>query len=537
MSAEKVTALDSRVTTTRDHELNEKESHSPTTSTDVEEGHGSHSLERYIKLPTIVLFGIVLLASWESFSWTFQFALLNGGPASMFYGSVLAGVGTVSIGFSLAELASIDPTVGAQYRWSANLAPAAPRFWGLRWMTVSAWCLVCAAPTSSLATMITSLIMFNKESYVPERWHTSLLMIGTMVVPLLCNLWFRKVLSSIETLAGVLHICLFIVYIAVLASGGTRNDNDFVFKTLTHDVSGWSNPGVAFCLGLLSATFSLSGVDSIIHMSTYHAHHLVLFSFATPTDSLPTGDEVKNVRTDVPRSIIVACTTNSIMLATFVLVLLFFMGPADDDLTTAPLPLIYVLYNATGSKPATNLLVALVAVVCYCATFNCFASVSRLVWAFARDKGLPFSGFFGYVHPRLRVPTNALLLVGLMVVLLSLIYIGSVTAFNAIISLQTLGVYASYILPISFLLLRKLRGPEPPYGPFKMGAWGVPVNVFALCYLLFIVTWMPFPSVLPISSNNMNYAGPIFGGIVLLALGDWFLNGRKRFQMPVKVYE
>jgi len=24
-----------------------------------------------------------------------------------------------------------DPTVGAQYRWSANLAPAYPKFWGL----------------------------------------------------------------------------------------------------------------------------------------------------------------------------------------------------------------------------------------------------------------------------------------------------------------------------------------------------------------------------------------------------------------------
>lgn len=24
-----------------------------------------------------------------------------------------------------------DPTVGAQYRWSANFAPFAPRFWGL----------------------------------------------------------------------------------------------------------------------------------------------------------------------------------------------------------------------------------------------------------------------------------------------------------------------------------------------------------------------------------------------------------------------
>jgi choline transport protein len=80
---------------------------------------------------------------------TFQFALTNGGPASIFYGSLLAGAGACAVGFSLAELASMyvlhsywvtlarvfdnnrDPTVGAQYRWSANLAPAAPRFWGL----------------------------------------------------------------------------------------------------------------------------------------------------------------------------------------------------------------------------------------------------------------------------------------------------------------------------------------------------------------------------------------------------------------------
>lgn len=136
------------------------------------------------------------------------------------------------------------------------------------WITVSAWCFACAGPTSSLATMITSLAMFNVESYVPERWHTSLVMIATMVVPLFFNLWFRKVINILEHFAGILHICLFIVYIAVLASLGPKSNPDFVFKTLTHDVSGWTNPGVAWCLGLLSATFSVSGVDSILHMST-----------------------------------------------------------------------------------------------------------------------------------------------------------------------------------------------------------------------------------------------------------------------------
>ncbi|GKT41087.1 uncharacterized protein ColSpa_01268 [Colletotrichum spaethianum] len=80
---------------------------------------------------SVVNFGVIILASWESFAVTFQFALANGGPASMFYGSILASLGACAVGFSLAELASIDPTVGAQYRWTANLAPGANRFWGL----------------------------------------------------------------------------------------------------------------------------------------------------------------------------------------------------------------------------------------------------------------------------------------------------------------------------------------------------------------------------------------------------------------------
>lgn len=39
---------------------------------------------------------------------SFQFALLNGGPASMFYGGILACIGECAVGFSLAELASMS---------------------------------------------------------------------------------------------------------------------------------------------------------------------------------------------------------------------------------------------------------------------------------------------------------------------------------------------------------------------------------------------------------------------------------------------
>jgi choline transport protein len=120
---------------------------------------------------------------------------------------------------------------------------------------------------------------------------------------------------------------------------------------------------------------------------------------------------------------------------------------------------------------------------------------------------------------------------------LSLIYIASATAFNALISLQALALHVSYFFPILFILLRKLRGPPPPFGPFKMGTFGVPVNVFALCYLVYVVLWMPFPQILPVTKDNMNYAGPIFAAVVMGALGHWFIRARKTFQIPVKRYE
>lgn len=74
------------------------------------------------------------------------------------------------------------------------------------------------------------------------------------------------------------------------------------------------------------------------------------------------------------------------------------MGPLDDEILAAPLPILWVIYGITGSKVAANVLISLVAIIIFLALFNIFASVSRLVWVFARDNGLPFSNFFAYVR-------------------------------------------------------------------------------------------------------------------------------------------
>lgn len=93
------------------------------------------------------------------------------------------------------------------------------------------------------------------------------MMIATLLVPFIFNLWFRKVLDAFEISGGVLHVCLFIVFIVVLIVFGMRSDTDFVFKTLIWEDSGWNSKGVSFGLGILPATFALTGCDSVLHMS------------------------------------------------------------------------------------------------------------------------------------------------------------------------------------------------------------------------------------------------------------------------------
>lgn len=472
-------------------------------------------LDRHINLSSVINFGLITIVSWEAFAVTFQFALANGGPASMLYGCLFVGSGGTAVAFSLAELASIDPTVGAQYRWSASLAPFAPRFFGLLqgWLTIFAWICGCAAGPSLLANIILGIAKFNNMEYEIKAWHTTLLMCAMIVLPVFFNLWFRRVLATFETIGGVCHFVFFIISVITLATLAKRSPTDWVFTELTSDVSGWNNAGVSWGLGLLTITFAVNGFDGVLHMS----------------------DEVKKVKSRVPRSIIYAVVINSTMLLAFVICLLFTVGNVNKVANTPThLPLIVVYYQATESKTFASILTAFPAIVFFFTIFNIFASVSRLIWVFAKDHGLPFSRTFAYVHASSKLPLNALALTCIISMLISLIYLGSSTAFNAIISLQAMALSVSYLPPVTFHGIRRILGTAPAPGPHTMGKKGLLVNIYAFIYLVFVIIWMPFPQFLPVDSTNMNYAGPLLGAVILIAISDWFISGRKRFQVPVK---
>ena len=118
--------------------------------------------------------------------------------------------------------------------------------------------------------------------------------------------------------------------------------------------------------------------------------------------------------------------------------------------------------------------------------------------------------------------------------LLGLINIWSTTAFNAMTSLSLIGQYTSYLLPISLMAIRRMRKKVVPYGPFRLGRWGLLINLTSIAYTAVLIVFMVLPPYQPVTVQNMNYAGVVFGAVLLCIIAMWIFHGRRVFEGPVK---
>jgi choline transport protein len=110
------------------------------------------------------------------------------------------------------------------------------------------------------------------------------------------------------------------------------------------------------------------------------------------------GEEVINAPVNIPRAMVFGVILGGFMSFGLVITVLFAMHDAESTLNTnLNFPFIQVVYDVTKSKSVTTGLITLLILTALCAGFGNLASVSRLVWAFARDGGLPFSRFFALV--------------------------------------------------------------------------------------------------------------------------------------------
>lgn len=82
--------------------------------------------------------------------------------------------------------------------------------------------------------------------------------------------------------------------------------------------------------------------------------------------------------------------------------------------------------------------------------------------------------------------------------------------------------------------MKRTRNEHISFGPFNLGRLGLYVNVFAIAYGVFICVFLPFPPDQPVDSENMNYASPLFGAVIVFAIIDWFFRGKNIFVGPLR---
>ena len=246
------------------------------------------------------------------------------------------------------------------------------------------------------------------------------------------------------------------------------------------------------------------------------------------------AEEMKNASREAPKAIVLSVYIGAITGFIFLISICFCIGDITSTAaSTTGVPLIQIFYDSTGSVVGTCFLSSLIVViVLVCANFL-LAEGSRSLFAFARDHGLPFSKLFATVESKRQVPVYAILLACGVQVALNSIYFGTLTGFNTVISIATEGFYLSYAMPLLARILAWCTGDAKDLpGPYSLGRWGIWMNIAGLVFLIFTSITFNFPTLSPVTSQDMNYTSAAIGVIALISIVTWFTTGRKNFTGP-----
>jgi choline transport protein len=293
-------------------------------------GHKAELQRNFSPLSMLGL-AFAILNSWTALSASLSLALPSGGPTSVIWGLVTAGICNLCLAASLAEFLSAYPTAGGQYHWVAVIAwkswvPILS--WITGWINVAGWVALVASGGLLGSQLIVGVITFMEPDYTAKPWHQFLIYIGYNLVAFLVNAFMTLALPIITKGAFMWSIAGFVIIsITVLACASPKySSGDVVFREFINE-TGWPD-GVAWLLGLLQAGLGLTGYDAVAHMV----------------------EEIPNASVEGPK-IMIACVAIGVFTGfVFLTVLLFVAGDIDGVISSTAGPLLQIFYNATQNR-------------------------------------------------------------------------------------------------------------------------------------------------------------------------------------------
>ena len=479
----------------------------------------------------------------------YDYGLAWAGTAAVLIGWPLVTVFVLFIAASMGEIASAYPTAGGLYYWASKMKNKDWGWWTAWLNLIGQFAIVAginfAAAAFLNATIVTPLlsalgITYDNTTVILAAGGTTiltgqLLTMGVlMAIQLAMNIAGINLVALLNQVSVWWHIAIVAAIVVLVFLTGKPDESGLtLFAIQPQDVAGsWNNdlgfvnlqygPAIsypvvlAFFFSLLQANWTYTGYDASAHVA----------------------EETVGARVASAWGIFLSVAVSAVVGFIFLLALtthlpnLSTLFPSTLDDTTLPNASQYYFGNGVAVIEILkynlgqlgDLLSAGIAIAMAFCGLSSVAAAGRMLYAFARDDGVPGSGWLKKVSHRYRTPANSLVGITVVAWVFTVLagIVGGGTAIVIVTAISTIFLYAAYGITI---YLGATTQEWLKARVWSLGRWSKPVAVVALFWVLVLMVLFSFPT-----SGNISW--PFMIGTVVFLLVYYYGWARRGFQGP-----
>ena len=486
----------------------------------------------------------------------YDYGLAWAGTAAVLIGWPLVTVFVLFIAASMSEIASAYPTAGGLYYWASRMKNKDWGWW-TAWFNLIGQFAIVAGIAYAAAQFLNVSIVTPLLSKVGVTFDNTSVVLANGSVPILSG--------ALVTMGVLLAICLVLniaginlvallnqvsvwwhmaivaaVDVLVFFAGKPDASGLTLFKIQPLDTGGsWAN-----VIGPINLSYGAASTYPVV-LALFFSLLQANWTYTGYDASAHVAEETVGARVSSAWGLFLSVAVSAAVGYIFLLALTTHLPNLSTlfppDLTKADPATYstvyfgggYAVYETLRYNLATlgELLGAGIAIAMSFCTLSSVASAGRMLFAFARDDGVPGSGILRKVSHRYRTPINALVAIVVVAFLFTVaaFYVGGLggpggggIAIVIITAISTIFLYAAYGIVI---YLGATTTDWLKERVWSLGRWSKLSAWLAIFWIIVLMILFSFPT-----SGNISW--PFMVGTVALLVVYFFAWARSRFNGP-----
>src|SRR5512140_1294982 len=376
-------------------------------------------------------------------------------------------LGQFIVALNFAEVSSHYPVAGSVFQWTKYMA-SRTYSWFTGWIYLFAGMLTVTAVVATLPiALIPALNGLGWHSLNAASLHTQeVVALITLAVITVLNIYGVRLVAFINNTGVLFEILGMFVFALVLLAFHNHQGIGVVTNS-----AGFHVAPNTFLAAMFMSLFVIYGFDTASTLA----------------------EETRDPRRAAPKAVLYAVIGAFIIGGVFLLGVLVAIPAhlgvkgamaANGGLGLGPAQII----DANFSPAFATIYLLVVSAAIFVCCLSIMAATIRLCFGMSRDNQLPGCGFLAKVSPSLHTPVWTCIVIAVLSAVPFLKYAGV-----PIIAIAATGmIYLSYFLGNMVILRARARGWPKTSAPFRLGRWGMLVNILGLVYggaMLINIAW------------------------------------------------